>query len=196
MYINFNYLKSKDINPIEFVTLVCIRQMKWEPERVDDLALVLTDEIEEKFTERGYITKIKGKKKDLELSKFRLTSKGNKFLDNAQTPNITEETLKIFDWVKKVYLAEGKEIGNQKKCKSYIAQFAKESGIVRNHLAHLIKSFLFSESEMEYSHKLEYLFFKGSSVFSTKFDLHQSRLYQFYEKNKEEFDKDFSNIKN
>src|SRR5690606_34667778 len=95
-----------------------------------------------------------------------------------------------------IYIKSGKEIGNKRKTKQFIAQFSKESGITRNHLSFLIKSFVYDDSQFEWSKVLQYLFFKGDSVFAIKFDLHASRLYQFYLKNKEMFDKKFENIKN
>ena len=85
-------------------------------------------------------------------------------------------------------------IGNRKKTKLYIALFRVNSQISKNKLAHLIYTFITDEKEMEYSQKLEYLFFKPSHMYQSKFDIEQSRLYQYYLKHKEVFDKQFENL--
>jgi hypothetical protein len=49
-------------------------------------------------------------------------------------------------------------------------------------------------SQFEWSKRLEFLFFKPGNVFSVRFDLEQSKLYQYYIKHKEEFDDKFKKI--
>jgi len=139
----------------------------------------------------GLVEYIKGKKNQSMFSKVRTTKKGNEILDDIETPEITEDDLKFFDWLEESYKGSGRVIGNRKKTKMYIALFRAHSNIDKNRLAVLINSFLNNESEMGYSKKLEYLFFKPSSVFQTKFDIEQSRLYQYYLKHQEQFDKVF-----
>ena len=89
-----------------------------------------------------------------------------------------------------------KESGNKRKCKNFIAQFRVNSGICKNHLAFLCQTFINDEKEIEYSQKLEFLFFKGANLFATKFDIYQSRLFQYYEKRKEFFEDAFARINN
>lgn len=196
MYLNVDYIHKKGLSLQEVLVLQLIKQNKFENQE-DNIAIYLDDEMLLKFDDLGYLDQVKKKRKsDSEFKILRTTKKANDFLDNCEIPEVDEDSIRLFQWVKQIYLNEGKDIGNQKKCKLYIAQFAKESGISRNYLAHLIGEFISDESEMEYSKRMEYLFFKGSSVFSTKFDLHQSRLYQYYLKNQEKFDREFEKIKN
>jgi hypothetical protein len=194
MYINFKILSTKGLSPIDVVNLQTISQNKF-----DNLGEIITKNIPldliEKYQEMGYISFVKEKnKKDTLQNRVRLSTKGSEALENIQTPEITEDDLKIFEWVKNIYIKENKEIGNEKRTKMYVAQFSKESGIVQNSLAFLIKTFLSDEKEFLYSQRMQYLFFKGDTLFSTKFDLHSSRLFQYYNKNKIFFDDKFKQL--
>ena len=196
MYLNIELIKSKHYTIPEVFCMQILKQNKYE-DREEEIALYFTDEIFEKFEEKGILDRVKKKKKsDSDFSILRLSKKGSKLLDDFYTAEVDEDTLKIYDWIESIYIRSGKEIGNKKKTKQFIAQFSKESGITRNHLSDLIKSFVYDDSQFEWSKVLQYLFFKGDSVFSIKFDLHASRLYQYYLKNKQSFDKEFENIKN
>lgn len=143
------------------------------------------------FEDDGLITFVKGKAKENIFQKARITSKGEDLLSDLETPEILEEDLKLFDWGSSYYKKLGKKVGNAKKCKMYIALFRVNSGIARNKLVKLLQVFLRDEVSQEYSFVLEYVFFKPSNIYSTRFDIHQSRLYQFYLGNKELFDQEF-----
>ncbi len=189
MYINVKLLEQYKLNLYQHSVLCLLRQNKFEDQSE------LLQEYENAliyFRDNNLLEEIKSKSKTESIYKrLRTTKKANEILDNISTADIDEDSLKIFEWVKAVYLKEGKELGNMKKCKQFIAQFSKESGITKNSLAFLIQSFLSDEREFEFSQRLEYLFFKGASVFSVKFDLHQSRLFQYYNKHQYKFDEKF-----
>lgn len=195
MYINLEILKKHNLTLLDFTVLQLIKQNKTE-----DLSVEIknnsTPEMLEKFGALKYVEYVKGKKSQTDLERIRTSKKGNNLLDAIGTYGICENSLRIYEWVKSIYLNLEKEIGNQKKCKQYIAQFSAESGICKNDLALLINHFLRDDREMEYSQRLEYLFHKGSSVFSVKFDLNQSRLYQYYQKNQKFFDSKFAELEN
>lgn len=196
MYLNTKLIHDKNFSLQEVFCMQLLKQNRNE-DLEDCLAMYLNDEIIEKFEKSGILDKVKKKKKtDSDFSILRLSSKGSKLLDEFYTAEVDEDSLRLYDWIESIYIKSGKEIGNRRKTKQFIAQFSKESGITRNHLSHLIKSFVYDDSQFEWSRVLQYLFFKGDSVFSIKFDLHASRLYQYYLKNKEMFDKEFENIKN
>ena len=187
MYINFSVLCKHGLQPSDITLLIAVKQVE-----TDYLVENLSVEDYKRFETLSLIKHIKPKRKDEDsFTSIRLDSKGKKLLEELEEAVQDEDSLKIFEWVKSVYLKEGKELGNTKKCKYYIAQFSAESGIVRNSLAYLIQSFLSDDKEFEYSQRLEYLFFKGATLFSIKFDLHQSRLYQYYQKHQNKFDTKF-----
>ena len=161
----------------------------------------ISSEIEEIETEckgtlewliqNDYIEFIKGGKKDSIYCKVRATKKGSQLLENIETPEITDDDLKLFDWLCDVYKSEEKMIGNKKKTKMYIAQFRVQSGIERNELANLLEVFIHDEENMKYNHILENSLYKSVNVYNTKFELDQSRVWQYYNKHKEAIDNKF-----
>lgn len=190
MYINFEYLKQKGLTVSDVIILQIIKQLKIEPELEDDLAMVLTDDFMEKMLERGCITTIKGKKKDSELSKLRLTSKGNKILENIKTPKVTEGDLKMYEHLCNFYLShedEERVLGNQKKTKMYCAIFRNRLSLSLHEMYWLCWLFV---QRYEYTKKLENIFFDSNKIRYGKFENHfeDSPLYQFYEENKQEIE--------
>jgi hypothetical protein len=189
MYINVKILEVHSISLIDTVILQLVKQNKFEDmsEILEELSVDL-----DSLRMRGLIEGIKGKPKDSVFKKIRLTEKGSSILDDIEIPEILEEDLKIYDWLESIYTKSGKDIGNKKKTKTLIAKFRAHSGISKNNLAFLCKAFIEDPAQFEYSIRLEYLFFKPANVFTTKFDIESSRLYQYYLKYKDEFDKKFN----
>jgi hypothetical protein len=171
--------------------LLAIKQNKTE-DLSEYLSEFLTEDVQNRFEETGYVGYVKTKSTEDTIYKLiRTTTKANTFLSDIETPEIEVQDLKIFDWLFKVYVGTDKVVGNAKKTKMFIALFRAHSGIEKNQLAFLLKTFINDPEQFEWSKKLEFLFFKGASVFSTKFDIEQSRLYQYYLMNKTQFDKIF-----
>lgn len=196
MYINTTILESKNLSLQEFSVLCLIRQQKFE-NNTEILESEVNGDILGKFQTLGLVEYVSRKNKaQKELDLIRTSKKGNEWIDDINTADVCEDTLKIYNWVENIYLSTNREIGNKKRTKQFIAQFSKESSITRNHLAFLIQSFINTESEFDWSKKLQFLFFKGESLFSVRFDLHSSRLYQFYLKQENYFLEQFSKIKN
>jgi hypothetical protein len=194
MYINFVIAKNRGLSPTDVANLQLISQNKTE-----DLEEIITDSIQLSvlnwYQELEYVTLVKAKNKsDSIQNRIRLSPKGNDLLEDLQVPQINDDDLQLYNWLEKTYHKEGKELGNRKKTKLYIALFRVNSGIDRNKLALLCKAFMNDSSQFEWSKKLEFLFFKPGNVFSVKFDLEQSKLYQYYIKHKEYFDNKFAKI--
>lgn len=194
MYVNFEIAKKRGLSPTDVVNLQLISQNKTE-----ELEEIITDNIPLSvlnwYQELEYVTLVKAKNKsDSIQNRIRLSSKGNELLEDLQVPQINDDDLQLYNWLEKTYQKEGKELGNRKKTKLYIALFRVNSGIDRNKLALLCKAFMNDSSQFEWSKKLEFLFFKPGNVFSVKFDLEQSKLYQYYIKHKEHFDNKFAKI--
>jgi hypothetical protein len=194
MYINFEIAKKRGLSPTDVVNLQLISQNKTEK-----LEEIITNNIPLSvlnwYQELEYVTLVKAKNKsDSIQNRIRLSSKGNDLLEDLQVPQINDDDLQLYEWLEKTYQKEGKELGNRKKTKLYIALFRVNSGIDRNKLALLCKAFMNDSSQFEWSKKLEFLFFKPGNVFSVKFDLEQSKLYQYYIKHKEHFDNKFAKI--
>lgn len=195
MYINFNLAKTKGLNEVDIMTLQIIKQLRTEPQREENLVNILTDDFLIKMEDRGYIHQIKGKKSDSELSKIRLTKKGTKLLDDIETAEVNEEDIVLFEWLESFYKAEEKQIGNKKRTKTGIAQFRSHTGIEKNCLAFLLKEFISDEENMKFNNKLENIFFSSKNLFSRKFLIDECRLYAYYDKRRDFFDKQFKKLK-
>lgn len=195
MYINYKLLNSRQLEPLDFMFLLAVKSNKTE----DNSAVIghYFKDVLEKFRNTNLITFVKPKNKSqTDCNTVRLTTVGNDWVDDLTTTEIIEDDIKLFNWLEGVYKSMDKEAGNKRKCKNFIAQFRVNSGISKNHLAFLCKTFINDEKEIEFSQKLEFLFFKGANLFSTKFDIYQSRLFQYYEKRKEYFEREFLRVKN
>lgn len=194
MYVNFELMRKWGLSPIDVINLQLISQNKNE-----SLEEVITNnislEILDNYQKSEYVSLVKAKNKaDTIQNRVRLTSKGSDLLETLQVPEVNEDDLKLYDWLESIYKAEDKEIGNRKKTKLYIALFRAHSGIDRNKLAYLCKSFMNDASQFEWSKRLEYLFFKPSNAFSVRFDIEQSSLYRYYLKYKTSFDNKFQTL--
>ena len=185
MYINTKILKQHNLNLQQVSLLQILHQNKTED--MSELLESYNGDLDV-LNEKGLLSEIKAKSKQESVYKrLRLSKKGSELLNNLSIVDVDEDSLKIYDWIAEIYKQSGKELGNQKKTKQFIAQFSKESGIHKNSLAFLIQSFVNDETQFEWSKVLQYLFFKGDSVFAIRFDLYSSKLYQYYLKNENYF---------
>lgn len=199
MYINLEILESKCLSLLDIGLLQVIRQNKSEDcsDYLRRCSLSGGQEYFDRFVTADLVEFTKPKKKsDDQFVCIRLSKKGIAWLEEIETPEITEDDLKIYTWLEGIYMNSGKEIGNKKKTKMFIAKFRVNSSISKNSLAFLCKTFIEDPDQFEYSKRLEYLFFKPANLFSVKFDIEGSRLYQYYLKHKTEFDDKFSKLEN
>jgi len=194
MYINFELAKKRGLSPNDVINLQLISQNKTE-KLVDVISEYISLTVLTEYQDKELITLINPKnKRDSIQNRVRLSSKGHDLLEDLQVPEINEDDLMLYNWLEATYKKEGKELGNRKKTKLYIALFRSQSGIDRNKLALLCKAFMNDSSQFEWSKRLEFLFFKPANAFSVKFDIEQSRLYMYYLKHKETFDYKFLKI--
>jgi len=162
MYLNLELYKKHNLQPQDLYFLIGIKQVD------KDVLETLNESDFSRYNELGLLTSIKGSLKENPAYRIRLSKKGKELLTNLEIAEVNEDSLKIYDWIADIYKQSGKELGNQKRTKQFIAQFSKESGIEKNSLAFLIQSFVNDESQFEWSKVLQYLFFKGESVFFYK----------------------------
>lgn len=193
MYVNIENLMK--INPMMLPLLLVLKQAGKKDVSESVAQLIFDDEELEKLVNTDYIKYIKGGKNDNELQRMRLSKKGTEYLNNLDEPEVLEEDIKIFNWLSDIYVKMGKEIGNGKKTQRHIASFREKSGIEKNQLALLCNTFINDESQTEWSFKLEFLLWKPTNLFQTKFNLDDSRLYKYYLKRKEFFDREFKKLK-
>ncbi len=188
MWIDF---KNHTVLPEEIIYLQLIKQNQKEDLK-DEVEFYVKDRNLDIFLETGYVELIKAKNKaDTRQNRARLTSKGRELLEELETPPALEDDVKVFEWLKSLYLKQGKEVGNGAKTLRHIASFRTKSNIEKNNLIKLCLAFLQDEENMEYNIKLEYAFYKAPTAFETKFQLEESRLYKYYLKRQQYFDSIF-----
>ena len=193
-YINFEILEDKQITPLEYLILQCCKQMKTEDVSKQLIELCGDEEPIINLEQRDFVQFVKGKAKDNFFQKARLSARGTELMDLIETPFIIPEDVVVWDWLARHYEKEGKEVGNAKKGKIWLASFRANSGIAKNHLVTLCLAFTKDEAQMEYSKRLDYVFFKPDNVFTTRFELDSSKLWRYYLKRKDYFDKVFEDM--
>lgn len=195
MYLNVKLIEKKKFTLTEVIVMQVLKQNRSE-DLEDTLALYFTDDIIERFENEGLLKQVKKKRKtDSEFSVMRLTTKGNKLLEELLTPEVEEQDKKVADWLSEYYKQAGKEVGNKKRLERHIRDFRVQSGIEKNNLIKLCTHFL-QENE-DKSNKLEFVFYYAKTVYATKFNLYDSWLYSHYLKNQDYFDnKIFENYDN
>ena len=185
MYINFNLAAERGFTPSQVLALQAIKQNRNEDtSEVIETLLGLDTKF---FRDSGLVTFIKGSKKDSVFKLIRLSSKGTKYLDELTTPEVTENDLRMFDYLCHMYLnaddAEGRTLGNLKLGRIYCAQFRQLMGLTSHEMYWLCDLFIYNH---RYTKVLEYIFFtkKDNPYGKFKDNLESSKLYQFYQSNK------------
>jgi hypothetical protein len=187
MYINTKILKQHNLNLQQVSLLQILHQNKTED--MSELLESYNGDLDV-LNEKGLLSEVKAKSKQESVYKrLRLSKKGSELLEDLSTPEVLEEDKKVFEWLKNYYLKADKEIGNGAKTLRHIRDFRTKSGIQKNNLITLVLEFL-KENE-ERSKKLEYIWYYPKTAFATRFDLEESWLWNFYQKNKERLDAKF-----
>lgn len=196
MYLNIKLIHDKNFSLQEVFCMQLLKQNRNESLE-NYLALYFNDEIIEKFEKQGILDRVKKKKKsDSDFSTFRLSKKGANLLsDFTETYLVEDEDITVFLWLKNLYLRLDKEIGSETKCKNLISWFRRESGIAKNELITLCREFVSDEDRMEYSKVLQYVFWRGENHFQSKPKLEDSKLWLYYEKNKDRIEARWTEIK-
>lgn len=178
MYINFNNFKKSNLGAEQLMFLLAVNQ--------EDLDYIIEhfDLVEDLD---DFVAFIKGKKSQTDYEKIRLSKLGKRFFKALGEVSVDDSDLIVFEYMKKSYLAMGKEVGNGAKTKRYINWFKNATGIKKNRLISLVMHFLNSEETMLFNMRLEYAFYKPATMYEVKPRLEESRLYKYYEANEEDF---------
>lgn len=213
MYISFSkVLKKHGLTPQSFMLLQCIHQNKGQ-DNEEFIAMLYEDDSIIKFSEKGWIHQIKGKKTDSELAKLRTTKKGRDLLINLQKDEDYEEQDKVLaEWIEGVYASRPNYIkSNKEELKRRLCWFRYETGIHKNELGSLLKIFImnsyvddpddkrpFSERFREFkndnpraviSNKTENIIWTPPDRYSKYYSLEHSPLWNFYKDNEEYVEK-------
>ena len=195
-FINIDNLFSGDIDP-RYLPLLLILQYGAKQDLTDRISMLIEDdEVLEELEKDGFISYIKGTSGQGPFERMRLGKKGKQFIESLDEVSATEDDGKFRDWLVQVYTKNGKSVKNKKELLRRIVWFREFSGIDKNRLAHLIKSFLveMEDTSFEYSHDVANVFWKPKNAFDSRYSLEQSRLWDFYQSGKEKFDKKFKEL--
>ena len=186
MYINFEFSKKQGFNLQHVIAIQLIHQNssgKMEPFLNEIEDYILND-----LFRQMLITFVNKKKKtDTNRTVVRLSKKGKKLYSKLTSYAFEEGDDKVFEFTASVYKDLGKIVGSRTKVVKLITALRLESGLSAKKIYFICKEAVNSPDFMEYSHKLENLFFKGSNVYA-KFNLGDSKLFEYYEQNYDEFD--------
>jgi hypothetical protein len=186
MYINLKNLLKEDVGLLPL--LECARQMSNE-DLSETLSQLAGDLHLDELVERGMLKLIKGKKSDSDLQKLRIGAKGKKWLDSLSEPTVSDGDLKMFTYLKDMYLSsddEDRKIGNQKKTLLYVAKFRAMTNLSLHEMFYLCEFFL---DEYKFTKVLQYIFHNDNKdrygTFNEK-TLEDSPLYQFLNERKKD----------
>ena len=192
-YFNIELAATRELHPLDVFILQILHQNKAE-DMSENLALLMDDENIQRLYAFNLIEMIKGTKKMNEFQKLRLSKKGSKFLDDFQSYKAVENDFKLFNTLKEIYIKKNKEIGSEKRTVDLIAWFRLETSMTHREIWFLIKEYVLDDEKMEYSHVLQYVFWKKENNFQTKPNLSSSKLWTYYEGKKDYFNKEFKKI--
>ena len=186
MYINTNIVKHYNLNLQQVALLQILHQAKnedvseWLESYNGDLDVLHY---------KGFLSEVKAKSKQESVYKrLRLSKKGREVLDAIETPEVTEQHIKMRDYLIEMYLNnEDKErvVGNKKLVGIYISILQNYLGLDIYRFYYLCEFFL---SEHIFTKKLENIFMDRNKIRYGDFKNHieDSALYQFYEQRKQE----------
>ena len=189
-YFNYRLAESRGLSPRDVQLLQMLKQNKTE-DLSEQLQLEMDTENIKRLKAFDLMTMIKGKKKDTEFQKLRLSKKGNKWLNDLQTADTVDNDFQMFEYAKKVYKQLNKDIGDETNTISLIAWFRCETGMSHKQIFIVLDYFVKDDSQMNYSNVLEYVFWKRPHIHAVKPSLKDSRLWGYYNKHKNMFDTKF-----
>jgi hypothetical protein len=196
MAVNINYLMEKGLSYYDFTVMQLIAQ-NTDPHIHEEIIIHMTDESLTRLQGLDMLKLVKLKRKsDHEYTRLRLSKKGKETFRNAQIVDYTKADEALFERLSGLYAKLDKPVGNDVKTKGLIAWFRVENQYSRRMLYFAVKYFLLKheeEGKTKYIPTLENLFWKSDNVFSTKWTLSNSRLYQFIQENKKSLNGYISN---
>ena len=198
MAINIKFLESKGLEPYDLLVMELIFQNASE-DMTDSLVMYLKEDTLIRVQALEVVECIKAKKKsDHDFRRLRLSKKGKGILRDARKVDYTAEDGSLYEYIAKVYDSLDKPIGNSERVKELLAWFRLETAYSRKQIYKAIKMYISIQQDSEqgkYIASLENLLWKPNSVFSTKWKLADSKLYQFINENKQLLNADTSGKK-
>ena len=174
MYINFNLLFEKKLTLQHLGALIAIKQKDWELFS-EQLFQSHKDNIIDLLLTQGYIQTLKSK------SGVSISKSGTALLKSLEIAGLNEEHKDQYAKFVEAYTAAGlpkEKLGNTKRGLEYYVAFVSETNYSFEEIYSTIESYIEENSrEPVYVRKLSDLLCKQDNVYSTRFDLSKSKLY-------------------
>lgn len=187
MAYNIEFIEKKGLEAYDVFVMELISQGSSQ-DMTEPLLMYLNDKCLQRLLTLDIITTVKKKRKaDHDFKVIRLNKKGKGILLDARKIGYTAEDGALFDHISLMYEQFEKPLGNPEKVKELLGWFRTESGYTRRQIFKAIRLYLKVQDEDnkgKYISSLENLLWKSDNVFSTKWKLSDSKLYQFIHENK------------
>ena len=187
MAINIKFLENKGLEPYDLFVMELIFQNSSD-DMTESLIMYLKKDTLMRLQTLDLLEYVQTKKKtDHDFRRLRLNKKGKGIFRDARKLDYTAEDGALYDYISKLYDSLEKPIGNSERVKELLAWFRLETTYSRKQIYKAIKLYISINQEHEggkYIASLENLLWKPNSVFSTKWKLADSKLYQFINENK------------
>ena len=194
-YFNYKLAESRGLSPRDVHILQLLKQNRSE-DLSEQLQLEMDEENIKRLKALDLMSMVKAKRKsDSEFVRLRLSKKGNTWYNDLQTADTVENDFELFKYVKKVYKDLNKDIGDENNVISLIAWFRCETNFTHKEIFVVLDALLKDNNQMEYSNVLANLIWKRPHIHAVKPALKDSRLWKYYQKNKERFDNRFAKLK-
>lgn len=194
MFINFEKYRKTKLSEKEVFLLCAIKNKDFQYIK-DSVEMLI-----EKFVEGGLAKYIKGKKQEPQYEKVRLTPKGEKLLKDLSSSSVSEDTKILGDWLINYYKnREGGIVKNKAETLRRMQWFSDETGLTKNRLAVLLKSYIsntynpemgvsFEEYKKEnpravLSNMVDNVFWSPPNIYSRHYKIEESPLYSYYQDN-------------
>lgn len=189
-YFNYQLAEKRGLSPRDAHLISMINQNKTE-DVSEQIGLEMGEDNMKRLLAFELVTMIKGTKKQTDFQKLRLSKKGKKWYRDLQTVNTVHNDFEMFNYVKRIYMDLGKDIGDDNTVVNLIAWFRAETGFNHKQIYILLKTFVEDDSQMEYSNVLEYVFWKRPHLYATNQNLKDSRIWKYYNHHKAMFENKF-----
>lgn len=180
MYINFEILSKNNFSwaENELLVLQIIKQKQY------DLLESCSKDLLNNLYKNGYIQLIKGNKNVPKYMLVRLSEKAKKFLKDISVAEITSESKELAAKLISLYQNNNLTINNKKKVVEMVSWFLSEvPDFTADKIYETVENYINTENR-QFVRSLNNLIWKGESVFATKWQLSQSKLYGLLTNNK------------
>ncbi len=175
MYINFKILDKFSLTINDTMVLQYLSQLRIEK----DLDQTLYENSVLYLQGLGYVDRLVD-------GSPRLSKKGREVLELIQIPDATENHVALAEYLLEKYKDDGDKIlCSKKKLIELVAWFCSEASVSARELYEIIETY-FQTEDSKYNKKLDYLFFRPENTYQRR-SLNSSRLYTFYDNNREQF---------